>query len=84
MSEPQPDRRQLAALRAEIAERLRPVCHQWPTQLFDDMVDGLADITFKYDHANPSSVVDRRATDRMIDDMKDALERSENARDKER
>jgi hypothetical protein len=84
MSEPQPDRRQLAALRAEIAARLKPVCQQWPTELFDDMVAGLADITLKYNFAHPSSVVDRRATDRMIDDMQDALDRSAKARDKER
>ena len=82
MSDPQPDRRQLDALREEIAKRLKPVCDQWPKELFDGMVDGLASITLKYDHADPSSVVDRRATDRMIDDMKDALHRSEKARDR--
>lgn len=81
MDAPQPERRQLAALREEIAKRLRPVCAQWPTELFDGMVDGLANITLKYEHADPSSVVDRRATDRVIDDMKDALQRSEKARD---
>lgn len=81
MSDPKPDRRQLDALREEIAKRLKPVCEQWPSDLFDGMVDGLANITLKYDLANPSSVVDRRATDRMIDDMKDALQRSEKARD---
>ena len=84
MDEPQPDRRQLAALRAEIAKRLRPVCEQWPPELFDGMVEGLAQITLKYEHAAPTSVVDRRATDRMIDDMHDALRRSENSRDTER
>ena len=77
MNAPQPDRRQLDALREEIAKRLKPVCDQWPAQLFDGMVDGQAKITLKYDHADPSSVVDRRTTDRLIDEMKDALDRSE-------
>ena len=81
MNAPQPERRQLDALREEIAKRLKPVCEQWPAELFDGMVDGLANITLKYDHADPSSVVDRRATDRMIVDMKDALQRSEKSRD---
>lgn len=76
MTDPVPDRRQLAALRAEIAQRLRPVCEQWPPDLFEGMVDGLAKITLKYDHANPTAVVDRRTADRMIDDMKHSLERS--------
>lgn len=82
MSEPEPERRRLTALRAEIAARLKPVCEQWPDGLFNDMVEGLAQITMKYDHAEPTSVVDRRATDRMIEDMKDAVQRSENSRGK--
>lgn len=77
MDDSKPERRQLAALRAEIAKRLKPVCDQWPSDLFDGMVDGLAKITLKYDLADPSSVVERRETDRMIENMKDALQRSE-------
>jgi hypothetical protein len=83
MSDNQPERRQLTALRAEIAARLKPVCEQWPDELFDNMVEGLARITLKYDVSSPTSAVDRRATDRMIEDMKDAVERSEKARGKE-
>jgi hypothetical protein len=82
MSENQPERRQLTALRAEIAARLKPVCEQWPDELFENMVEGLARITLKYDLSSPTSVVDRRATDRMIEDMKDAVERSEKSRGK--
>ena len=82
MDKPEAERRQLTALRAEIAERLKAVCEQWPPDLFNHMVDGLAQITLKYDHADPSSVLDSDATDRMIDDMKDALQRSEDAREK--
>jgi hypothetical protein len=81
MTDPEPERRQLAALRAEIAQRLKPVCEQWPRELFDGMVDGLAKITLKYDHADPTAVVDRRTADRIIDDMKHALERSAQTRE---
>jgi hypothetical protein len=84
MTDPEPERRQLAALRAEIAQRLKPVCEQWPPELFEGMVDGLAKITQKYDHADPTGVVDRRATDRIIDDMKHALDRSAKTRESDR
>jgi hypothetical protein len=81
MDNESPERRQLAALRAEIAQRLKVVCEQWPPELFDGMVDGLAKITLKYDHADPTSVVDRRSTDRLIGEMTDALRRSEKSKD---
>ena len=84
MTDPEPERRQLAELRAEIAQRLKPVCEQWPPDLFDGMVDGLAKVTLKYEHADPTSVADRRTTDRIIGDLKHALERSAKTRESER
>ena len=80
MRDPEAER-QLGAVRGEIAQRLRSVCQQWPPELFDGMVDGLAKITLKYEHAGPTSVVDRRTTDRVIDDRKFALERSAKTRE---
>jgi hypothetical protein len=44
------------------------------------MVQRLADVTIKYDRVAPTSVYDRRAADRIIVDLKSALERSENVR----
>lgn len=84
MTDPEHERRQLAALRAEIAQRLRPVCEQWPLEQFDGMVDGLAKITLKYEHAEPTAVVDGGSTDRIIGDMKRALERSSKTRESQR
>ena len=84
MTDPEPERRQLAALRAAIAQRLRPVCQQWPPDLFDGMVDGLAKITLKYEHADPASVVEPRTTDRTVGDMSHAADRSAKARESER
>ena len=72
-----------AALIRGLEERLRPVCRDWPPELFSSMVEGLADSTLKYDHAPGTSVHERRTTDRLVADLKDALARSELARDKE-
>ena len=66
----------------ELRERLGPACREWPADLFDSMVEGLADITLKYERAT-TSVYDRRTTDRLVEDLKDALGRSEEARDRE-
>lgn len=45
------------------------------------MVERLADITMKYDVQAIASAYDRRSTDRLIDDLKAALIRSESRRD---
>ena len=44
------------------------------------MVDKLADITLRYDGLSSVSTYDRRTTDRLVADLKDALSRSENGR----
>lgn len=66
----------------ELRERLSPACREWPAELFESMVEGLADITLKYERA-ATSIYDRRTTDRLVEDLKDALDRSEEARDRE-
>lgn len=67
----------LRALRREIAARLRQVCTDWPRDLFDSMVDRLASVTMKYEHGSPLLTYDRRSTDRLLEDLKAALARSE-------
>lgn len=69
-----------AVIVADLASRLRTVCAQWPDELFNDMVEQLADITLRYDRPAPSGTYDRRTSDRLVDDLKDALQRSESAR----
>lgn len=67
----------LAIVKRQIATRLAPVCVGWPRDLFDSMVDRLAAITIKYDHGGVLPGYDRRSSDRLIADLKAALERSE-------
>ena len=67
----------LRALRREIAARLRHVCTDWPRDLFDSMVDRLATVTLKYEHGSGLLQYDRRSTDRLLEDLKAALARSE-------
>jgi hypothetical protein len=72
------DRR--AALTAAMAARLRPLCADWPEDLFMAMIDRLTDITLKYE-GRSGSTYDRRSTDVLVSELKAALERSESARD---
>lgn len=67
----------------ELRDRLGPACREWPSDLFESMVQGLADITLKYERTSATSIYDRRNTDRLVEDLKDALGRSEEARGRE-
>jgi hypothetical protein len=70
-----PDARALIA--ADIALRLRRVCGNWPDDLFNEMVQRLADITVRYDGVTTPSTYDRRTTDRLVAELREALERSQ-------
>ncbi|MEX2154711.1 MAG: hypothetical protein WD825_15320 [Gemmatimonadaceae bacterium] len=70
----------LRALRAEIAARLRPVCAEWPAEVFDDMVARLAEITNRYDGSSTSISYDGRITDQLVAEMKELADRSAAAR----
>lgn len=62
--------------KAELRERLGPTCAQWPPQLFDEMLDELAKVTLKFDGIASVSIYDRRSTDRLVDELKSALDKS--------
>ena len=68
-----------AALAHELTIRLRPVCADWPEELFDSMIRGLANVTLKYEGSASPSTHDRRSTDRLVADLRDALARNEDA-----
>lgn len=70
------------ALIRELTTRLRPTCADWPDELFIAMVERLADITIKYSGHASVSTYDRRSSDRLIQDLKDALARSEATRER--
>src|SRR5689334_9625186 len=67
----------LKEMREEIATRLRPVCEDWPEERFSGLVERIAAITFKYDLGALSFLYDRRATDRLMDELNAITKRSE-------
>ena len=65
------------ALKGAIAARLKGVCESWPPELFETLVDQVASITAKYEHGGGLATYDRRATERMIGELKAATRKSE-------
>lgn len=61
--------------------RLRPVCADWPEDMFDEVVRELASITLKYEGSATPSLYDRRRTDRLVADLKEVIGRNEKARE---
>jgi hypothetical protein len=70
----------LAELRSEISARLRPLCQHWPQEMFEEMVHGLAALTFKYETSPP--VYDPAPTEKMIADLKSIAAESAELREK--
>ena len=77
----------LHAIRADLETRLRRVCAGWPASEFEAMLDRLAEVTLRYEgvaadelSARLPLLYDRRATDRIIADLKETLERNQTAR----
>jgi hypothetical protein len=73
----------LAAMKQDIAARLRGVCADWPNDLFETMVERLASVTLKYQSETAVPGYDRRTTERLLSDLKAALARSEDVRNRE-
>jgi hypothetical protein len=71
-----------ARLIEELRSRLRPACNGWPEELFTAMIENLADITLRYDVRTSVTTYDRRSTDRLIEDLKSAVERNRVSRDR--
>lgn len=71
----------LEELRAHFAARLKGVCDQWPREMFSEMVSRLAEVTLKYDASSSPSMYDRRATERLLSDMRNLADRSAAVRD---
>ena len=70
----------LVAMKADIAARLRSVCADWPSDLFETMVERLASVTLKYQSESAVPGYDRRTSERLLSDLKAALARSEDMR----
>jgi hypothetical protein len=74
---PPPTRPGYDKLRDQIVARLAPLCEAWPRELFDEMVRNLTEITLKYDTTTSlPQQYDRRTTERLVDELREAAERS--------
>ena len=70
----------LRALKSDISARLKSVCADWPEEEFEAMIERLANITLKYVSQGSMGHYDRRSTDRLVGELKEAIERNEAAR----
>jgi hypothetical protein len=66
-----------AQIIADLNRRLRPLCADWPQEEFDAMVAQFADITIKYQGLLGIQGYDRRSSERLLEEMKTSLARSE-------
>ena len=76
MTEAEENARLIAEIRV-VTERLRSICAAWPHDLFEQVVRQIAHVTLKYNGVLSLGSYDRRTADRIIDDLKHALELSE-------
>ena len=58
---------------AEIEQRLRPLCSDWPPDVFARMVQEMVDVRLKYERKLPLGEYDRRSSERLIADLKRGL-----------
>lgn len=66
-----------AVIIADLNRRLRPLCADWPEEEFRAMIDQFADITLKYQGLLGFDTYDRRSSERLLEEMKTTLARSE-------
>ena len=69
-----------AALVAALTERLRRICSDWPDSEFNALVGQIADITLKYEGRTTVGTYDRRSAEKLVAELKAALERSQSRR----
>lgn len=67
----------LAALREDIASRLRRVCHDWPEERFAELIEHIATATLKYEGRAGATMYDVRSTDILVQKLEEGLKRSE-------
>jgi hypothetical protein len=70
-----------ARLRADVTERLAPVCADWPTETLEAVVAGIVAVTLKYDVKTSGLQYDCRTVDRLISEMKGLADRAARARE---
>ena len=59
---------------AEIEQRLRPLCADWPPDVFARMVQEMVEVRLKYEGKLPLGEYDRRSSERLIADLRKGIE----------
>jgi hypothetical protein len=72
----------LAALREDIASRLRHVCVGWPEERVAAVVDHIATLTLKYEGRGGTTMYDVRSTDLLVKKLEEGLRQSEELRNR--
>ena len=80
------DALEATTLRADVEGRLRPICSDWPEPLFQEVVSKIVEFTIKYERRAATSLLPPAlavtATEALIADLKDIVERSAEVREK--
>jgi hypothetical protein len=80
---PTEDTARVDELVATMSARLRPLCADWPERVFHEMVTRLARITIRYEGSVTTGVYDRRRTERLVEEMRAMIEKSEAERQRD-
>jgi hypothetical protein len=70
----------LAALREDIASRLRHLCADWPEERFAELIEHIATLTLKYEGKGGATIYDVRSTDALVKKLEEGLQRSKEIR----
>lgn len=74
---PQDASQRLEALIKDMSVRLRPLCSDWPDDVFTAMVSRLAQITLKYEGEATTGIYDRRGSDSLRGEVRTMLDASD-------
>lgn len=66
-----------------MSNRLRPLCADWPDDVFNEMVRRLAEITLKYEGDATTGIYDRRTSERLRGELRTMLDATDEAKDGE-
>jgi hypothetical protein len=61
---------EVSVLKRQIRERLAHVCDELPAKVFDELVESIARITYKYEHTALGFMYDRRVTERLLSELR--------------
>ena len=72
----------LAALREDLASRLRHICSDWPEERFAELVEHIAATTLKFEGKGGGTIYHIQYTDALVERLSDGLRLSEEFRNR--